>query len=159
MKNSNDTITNQTHDLPTCSTVPQPTVLPRALKERLSLFNYHRHSYRFAFRMHCCKPFIEHLVQMHQFRVFLCLSFEKDIHTFNRRDNDHNWSSYFFFIIQQLTSQCCRKQYFSWPLSVSSCLIISSFWQIVKVICFLLPAVPCLLMRWNVGNYSPVNML
>jgi len=40
-------------------------VLPRALKERLSLFNYHGHSYRFAFRMHCCKPFIEHLVQMH----------------------------------------------------------------------------------------------
>jgi hypothetical protein len=30
MKNSNDTIGNQTRDLPTCSAVPQLTVLPRA---------------------------------------------------------------------------------------------------------------------------------
>ena len=29
MKNSNDTIGNRTRDLPTCSTVPQPTALPR----------------------------------------------------------------------------------------------------------------------------------
>ena len=28
MKNSNDTIENQTWDLPACSAVPQPTVLP-----------------------------------------------------------------------------------------------------------------------------------
>ena len=31
MKISNDTITNQTHDLLTCSAVPQPTVPPHAL--------------------------------------------------------------------------------------------------------------------------------
>ena len=31
MKNSNDTIGNRTRDLPTCSAVPQPTALPRAL--------------------------------------------------------------------------------------------------------------------------------
>jgi len=30
MKNSNDIIGNQTHDLPACSAVPQPTVPPRA---------------------------------------------------------------------------------------------------------------------------------
>jgi hypothetical protein len=30
MKNSDDTIGNQTRDLPTCSAVPQPTALPRA---------------------------------------------------------------------------------------------------------------------------------
>jgi len=30
MKNSNDTIRNQTHDLLACSAVPQPTVPPRA---------------------------------------------------------------------------------------------------------------------------------
>jgi len=30
MKNSSDTIGNRTRDLPTCSAVPQPTVLPRA---------------------------------------------------------------------------------------------------------------------------------
>jgi len=30
MENSNDTIGNRTRDLPTCSTVPQPTALPRA---------------------------------------------------------------------------------------------------------------------------------
>jgi hypothetical protein len=30
MKNSSDTIGNRTRDLPTCSTVPQPTALPRA---------------------------------------------------------------------------------------------------------------------------------
>ena len=30
MKNSNDTIGNPTRDLPACSAVPQPTVLPRA---------------------------------------------------------------------------------------------------------------------------------
>jgi len=29
MKNSNDTIGNGTHDLLTCSAVPQPTALPR----------------------------------------------------------------------------------------------------------------------------------
>jgi hypothetical protein len=29
MKNSNDTIGNQTRDLPTCSAVPQPNVPPR----------------------------------------------------------------------------------------------------------------------------------
>ena len=29
MKNSNDTTGNRTHDLPTCSTVPQPTEPPR----------------------------------------------------------------------------------------------------------------------------------
>ena len=31
MKNSNDTIWNRTSDLPTCSTVPQPTALQRDL--------------------------------------------------------------------------------------------------------------------------------
>ena len=30
MKNSNDTIGNRTRDLPACSVVPQPTVLPHA---------------------------------------------------------------------------------------------------------------------------------
>jgi len=30
MKNSDDTLGNQTCDLPICSAVPQPTVLPRA---------------------------------------------------------------------------------------------------------------------------------
>jgi hypothetical protein len=30
MKNSNDTIGNQTRDLPTCSVVPQPTALLHA---------------------------------------------------------------------------------------------------------------------------------
>jgi hypothetical protein len=30
MKNFNDTIGNRTRDLPACSTVPQPTVPPRA---------------------------------------------------------------------------------------------------------------------------------
>jgi len=30
LKNSNDTIGNRTRDLPGCSTVPQPTVPPRA---------------------------------------------------------------------------------------------------------------------------------
>ena len=32
MKNSNDTIGNQTRDLPTCAAVPQPTALPCASK-------------------------------------------------------------------------------------------------------------------------------
>ena len=31
MKNSNDTIGNRTRDLPTCSALPQPTAIPRAL--------------------------------------------------------------------------------------------------------------------------------
>ena len=30
LKNSNDTIGNQTRDLPNCSAAPQPTALPRA---------------------------------------------------------------------------------------------------------------------------------
>jgi len=31
MKNSNDSIGNQTHNLPACGTVPQPTASPHAL--------------------------------------------------------------------------------------------------------------------------------
>ena len=37
MKNSSDTIENQTRDPPTCSAVPQPTALPRAPKRRASV--------------------------------------------------------------------------------------------------------------------------
>ena len=33
MKNSNDTIGNPTHDIPTCSSVAKPTGLRRALRE------------------------------------------------------------------------------------------------------------------------------
>jgi hypothetical protein len=33
MKNSNDTIENRTRDLPACSAVPQPTALPREIRE------------------------------------------------------------------------------------------------------------------------------
>ena len=35
MKNSSDTIRYQTHNLPACTTVPQPTVIPHAPKELL----------------------------------------------------------------------------------------------------------------------------
>jgi hypothetical protein len=38
MKNSSDTIGNQTRDLPACSTVPQPTAPPRALVRCRKLF-------------------------------------------------------------------------------------------------------------------------
>jgi hypothetical protein len=34
MKNSSDTIGNRTCDLPACSTMPQPTALPRASKHK-----------------------------------------------------------------------------------------------------------------------------
>ena len=37
MQNSNDTIENQTRDLPACTAVPQPTAAPRA---SLSLYIY-----------------------------------------------------------------------------------------------------------------------
>ena len=37
MKNSNDTIGNQTHNLPACSAVPQSTAPPRAPKEETVL--------------------------------------------------------------------------------------------------------------------------
>ena len=47
MKNSNDTNRNRTHDLPTCSAVPQPTAPPRTpvpssadVKERVQLYLY-----------------------------------------------------------------------------------------------------------------------
>jgi hypothetical protein len=36
MKNSNDTIGNQTRDLPVCSTVPQPTAPPAACPKHLT---------------------------------------------------------------------------------------------------------------------------
>jgi len=41
MKNSNDTIPNRTHDLPACSTAPQPTVPPHAPRLGVVLHNYH----------------------------------------------------------------------------------------------------------------------
>jgi len=37
MKKSNDTIGNRTRDLPACSTVPQPTALPRAPQHAMYL--------------------------------------------------------------------------------------------------------------------------
>jgi hypothetical protein len=37
MKYSNDIIENQTHDIPACSAVPQPTVLPRSHAKRVTL--------------------------------------------------------------------------------------------------------------------------
>jgi len=39
IKNSNDTIGNRARDLPTCSAVPQPTALPRAPGNKVSLSN------------------------------------------------------------------------------------------------------------------------
>jgi hypothetical protein len=35
MKNSNDTIGNRTHDVPACSSVPQPTAIPRFLDKNV----------------------------------------------------------------------------------------------------------------------------
>jgi len=40
MKNSNDTIANETRDLPTCSAVPQPTALPCAPFNVLYILQY-----------------------------------------------------------------------------------------------------------------------
>jgi len=37
MKNSSDTIGNETHDLLTCSAVPQPTAPPRTAKTYIQL--------------------------------------------------------------------------------------------------------------------------
>jgi len=42
MKNSSDTIGNQTRDLPTCSVVPQPTALPRAPHTMCLYLNFSR---------------------------------------------------------------------------------------------------------------------
>ena len=40
MKNSNDTIGNQTRDLPACSVVPQPTAPPAACPQYLMVRKY-----------------------------------------------------------------------------------------------------------------------
>ena len=45
MKNSNDTIGNRTRDLPTCSAVPQPTALPRALTLHVENYDLYSVSY------------------------------------------------------------------------------------------------------------------
>jgi len=37
MKHSNDTIRNQTRNLPSCSAVPQPTALPRAPMKHVTM--------------------------------------------------------------------------------------------------------------------------
>ena len=49
MKDSNDTTGNRTRELPTCSSVPQPTVPPRTPLQTVSLE---------IFREKCCKHFI-----------------------------------------------------------------------------------------------------
>ena len=47
MKNSNDTIGNRTHDLPSCSAVPQPTAPPRAPNyDTVFHFSNHRPLYQ-----------------------------------------------------------------------------------------------------------------
>jgi hypothetical protein len=43
MKNSSDTIGNRTRNLPTCSTVPQPTAPPRAPTSYVSYFKCPQH--------------------------------------------------------------------------------------------------------------------
>jgi len=45
MKNSNDTIRNRTHDLPTCSAVPQPTAPPRAPIYGCTHINIRKHKW------------------------------------------------------------------------------------------------------------------
>jgi len=42
MKNSSDTVGNQTRDLPACSVVPQPTAQLRVLQIKLTLLNVQR---------------------------------------------------------------------------------------------------------------------
>jgi hypothetical protein len=54
MKNSNDAIGNRTHDLPTCSAVPQPTAPPAACPTMLIVIAYLLNSickYRFLMEM------------------------------------------------------------------------------------------------------------
>jgi hypothetical protein len=49
--------------------------------KRHNFFNYHTPSHSFSFKMHCCKPCMQHIVQMHWFRWFPCLLLEKTLHT------------------------------------------------------------------------------
>jgi hypothetical protein len=49
MKNSNETIENRTRDLPTCSAVPQPTVLPAACPRFLCLVTLNRWTGKVSF--------------------------------------------------------------------------------------------------------------
>jgi hypothetical protein len=46
MKNSSDTIEDQTRDLPACSAVLQPTAPPRAPSVRILKLDYYRHGMR-----------------------------------------------------------------------------------------------------------------
>jgi len=50
--------------------------------KKLSFLNYHRPSHRISFRMHCCKPLIQHLVQLCKFWLFQSLLLDKAFHTF-----------------------------------------------------------------------------
>ena len=55
MKNSSDTIENRTHDLPTCSAVPQPTALLRAQKNIST--EYFKHAAHSPFFCSKCRLF------------------------------------------------------------------------------------------------------
>ena len=86
-------------------------------------------------RSHCCKPLILHLVQLHQFRLFQCPSFEKVLHS------SCHWSLRFSISYPALNAAITSLQISPY----SSLQIISSFCGIVNVWCFCLPTVPCLL--------------
>jgi len=61
MKNSNDTIRNQTRHLLACSTLPQPNALPHAPIQQLDILNYNLISIRFW-------PRFQGLVECHKMR-------------------------------------------------------------------------------------------
>ena len=55
MKNSNDTIGNRTSDLPTCSSVPQPTAVPRNFEVGTV------HFVQFSFETNKCTIYVWHI--------------------------------------------------------------------------------------------------
>jgi len=66
--------------------------------QRLSLFSYHRPSHWLSSGVHCCKSRIQHLVQLHWFRLFQVCDLKRSFTLSLDAINDCNWSFCFLYI-------------------------------------------------------------
>jgi hypothetical protein len=110
----------------------------------LSFFNYHKHNHKFSFGMHCCKPLTQALSNCVNFGSFNICRLKRNFTLSLDATHDHNWSFCFcisYTVDEPMFYEAINPLQF---LSPSSLIIISRLCAIVNVMCFLLPAIPCL---------------
>jgi len=122
-----------------------------------SFFNY-RPSHQFSFWTYHWKLLTQQLVQLCFFRLFHCHLKMHFILSFNSIKNC-NWSFSFFISYigdDPMLYEAVTCLWFSPLLSLQ---IVSSFWGIIKITCFLLPAAPCFFIFGSSYHYSLMSSI